>query len=43
MYALGFPFTIVTRTSLPSRSADTDPLSGMLLTAISGSLIRSPS
>jgi hypothetical protein len=29
----------VTRTRLPSRSAETDPLSGMSLTAISGSLM----
>jgi uncharacterized BrkB/YihY/UPF0761 family membrane protein len=33
MYALGFPFTNV-RTSRPSRSAETDPVSGMSLTAI---------
>src|SRR5262245_51905765 len=41
MNARGFPFTIVTRTSRPNRSAVTDPLSGMSLTAINGCLIRS--
>src|SRR5512132_145773 len=40
--ARGFPFTIVTRISLPSRSAEAVPVAGMSLTGINGSLIGSP-
>src|SRR6476646_5244586 len=40
--ARGLPFTIVTRISLPSRSAETVPVAGMSLTGINGSLIGSP-
>src|SRR5512132_3218149 len=40
--ARGFPFTIVTRISLPSRSAEAVPVAAMSLTGINGSLNGSP-
>src|SRR5512132_384347 len=40
--ARGFPFCIITRTSRPSRSAETVPVAAMSLTGINGSLNGSP-